>query len=93
MHSLHFMRHVLNSSDINYAGKLFFKLTCFGSLSPVSLLSWDVGKDTYLRESRMEFVFPCRRGRPVSKTPGRPNRPRGSRLPYILLFVCVCVLV
>ena len=24
MHSLHFMRPVLNSSDINYAGKLFF---------------------------------------------------------------------
>ena len=74
MHSLHFMRPVLNSSDINYAGKLFFrlicffKLTCFGSLRPVSLLSWDVGGDTYLRESRMDVVFPCRRGRPVSKT-------------------------
>ena len=26
MHSLHFMRPVLNSSDINYAGKLFFKI-------------------------------------------------------------------
>ena len=73
------MRHVLNSSDIKYAGKLVFKKTCFGSLSPRFLLSWDVGRDTYLRESRMKVVFPCRRGRPVSKTRGRPNRPRGGR--------------
>ena len=41
MHSLYFIRHVLNSSDIKYAGKLVLKLTCFGSLRPVSLLSWD----------------------------------------------------
>ena len=75
MHSLYFMRHVLNSSDIKYAGKLVFKLTCFGNLSPLFLLSWDVGRDTYLPESRMKVVFPCRRGRPVSKTRGRPNRP------------------
>lgn len=74
------------SSDIKYAGKLVFKLTCFGSLRPVSLLSWDVGGDTYLRESRM--IFPCRRGRPVSKTPGRPNRPRGGRCH---IFCCLCV--
>ena len=93
MHSLHFMRRMLNSSDISYAGKLFFKLTCFGNLSPVSLLSWDVCRDTYLRESRMDVVFPCWRGRPVSKTRGRPNRPRGGRCHIFVVCVCVCVLV
>ena len=66
----------------------FLKFTCFGSLSPVSLLSWDVGNDTYLREFRMDVVFPCRRGRPVSKTPGRPNRPA---LVGCHLFCCLCV--
>ena len=70
MHSLYFMRHVLNSSDIKYVGKLVFKLTCFGSISRMFLLSWDVGRDTYLRESRMKIVFSMPEGLPRVENTG-----------------------
>ena len=34
MHSLHFMRPVLNSSDINYAGKLFCLINLLWQSAP-----------------------------------------------------------
>ena len=81
------MRRVLNSSDSNYAGKLLFKLTCFGSLSPTFLLSWAlVVRDLPDGNPGWKLFFPCRSGRHVSKT--RPsNRPRGGRCHIFWCFV------
>ena len=88
---LHEARVILNSSDINYAGKLLFKLTCFGSLSPTFLLSWAlVVRDLPDGNPGWKLFFPCRSGRHVSKTRGRLTDPAVVAAIYFGVLLVVC---